>query len=68
MPHAQSDSQTGPALCSFKKNGRAEWMQPLVPGDFWVAASARAARRGFASGAALMRKGSLGNKAQLQVL
>lgn len=64
MSHTRSDSQTGPALHSFKKNGRGEWVQPLIPGDFWVMASARAAQRGFAS----VWKNSLGNRAQLQVL
>lgn len=62
MSHTHSDSPTGPVLYSFKKNGWSEWMQPLVPGDFWVTASARAAQRGFANGAASVWKGSLGNK------
>lgn len=65
MSHMGSDSQTGPALCSFKKNGWAERMQPLLPGDFWVTASAQ---QGFANGAASVWEGSLGNKAQLAVL
>lgn len=56
MSHMGSDSQTGPALCSFKKNGWAERMQPLLPGDFWVTASAQ---QGFANGAASVWEGSL---------
>lgn len=43
-------------------------MQSLLPGDFWVTASARAAQRDFANGAASVWEGSLGDKAQLAVL